>query len=67
MVITFDTNFTQLYPATEVIVLKWEGGKWRGAGYNAGAKPSDDNAPPDSFPTTTEINTQEHVKPQVSQ
>jgi hypothetical protein len=63
MVITYDTSFQHLSPATEIVVLKWEDGKWRGAGYNAMPKPSDDasaNEPPNS---TTEVQTQEHVKP----
>ena len=65
MVITYDTSFAKLGAATEVVVLRWEDGKWRGAGYNAGAKPSpEDNSatpPPDS---TTEIHTEPHVTPQ---
>jgi len=32
MVITYDTEFKKLPNATEVVVLRWEGGKWRGAG-----------------------------------
>jgi hypothetical protein len=65
MVITYDTTFKRLGDATEVVVLRWEGGKWRGAGYNAGAKmsPEDDSAtPPDS--SATETHTDSHVKPQ---
>jgi hypothetical protein len=64
LVITYDTQFKKLDAATEVVVLKWEDGKWRGAGYNAGPKPSSDNAvqpPPNS---TTETHTEDHVKPQ---
>ncbi|MCE0523237.1 MAG: DUF4019 domain-containing protein [Methylacidiphilales bacterium] len=63
LVVTYDTTFQKLGPATEVVVLKWEGGKWRGAGYNAQAKapPSDDNAPPPS--SSTETHTEEHVAP----
>jgi len=68
MVITYDTSFKHLSPATEIVVLKWEGGKWRGAGYNAMPKPSAEDAnanqPPNS---TTEVQTQEHVKPQPQQ
>jgi len=67
MVITYDTSFKTLGPATEIVVLKWEDGKWRGAGYNAMPKPSEDasaNEPPNS---TTEVQTQEHVKPQPQQ
>jgi len=65
MIITYDTSFAKLNPAIEVVVLKWEDGKWRGAGYNAGPKsaPDDDSAPP--APTsTTETHTEPHVKPE---
>ncbi len=65
MVITYDTSFTRFSPVTEVVVLKWEGGKWRGAGYNAGPKASpDDGSAPPSVPSTTETHTDSHVKPQ---
>ena len=44
MVITYDTSFKKLDTAMEVVVLKWDGGKWRGAGYNAGPQsPPDDD------------------------
>ncbi len=65
MVITYDTAFQKLNPATEEVVLKWEDGKWRGAGYNARAKVAQDDtvtAPQDS--NTTEIHTDDHVRPQ---
>ncbi|HEV3272954.1 MAG TPA: DUF4019 domain-containing protein [Candidatus Methylacidiphilales bacterium] len=69
VVITYDTEFQKLGPATEIVVLKWEGGKWRGAGYNAQPKPPPDDGsepPPSatSTTTTTEIHTDPHVKPQ---
>jgi hypothetical protein len=67
MVITYNTAFQKLDTATEVVVLKWDGGKWRGAGYNAGPKPPpDDGTAPQAPPAnnTTETQTQEHVKPQ---
>ena len=65
MVITYDTSFKRLGPATEIVVLKWEDGKWRGAGYNAQAKPSpDDESAPSTPPATTEIHTDPHVKPE---
>jgi len=64
MVITYDTSFQKLGAATEVVVLKWDGGKWRGAGYNAGAKVSpDDDSTPSSAPGTTETHTEPHVTP----
>jgi len=66
MVITYDTSFQKLDPAKEVIVLNWEGGRWRGAGYNAGAKPNpQDNqaTPPPQPPTqTTTITTKQPVQ-----
>src|ERR1700692_3358620 len=65
MVITYDTSFQRFSSATEIVVLKWEGGKWRGAGYNAGPKSSpDDNAAPPPSSSTTETHTDSHVKPQ---
>lgn len=65
LVITYDTSFQRLSPATETIVLKWEDGKWRGAGYRAGAKPSpDDNSAPPAPASATETQTMDHVKPQ---
>ena len=65
MVITYDTSFKRMSPAKEVVVLKWEDGKWRGAGYNAGTKSSpDDNSAPPSPSSTTETHTESHVKPQ---
>ena len=63
MLISYDTSFAHLSPATEVVVLKWENGKWRGAGYNAGAKASPDNSAPPSPSSTTETHTESHVKP----
>jgi hypothetical protein len=64
MVITYDTSFKRLGAAKEVVVLKWEDGKWRGAGYNAGAQSSpDDGSAPPSPPSTTETHTESHVKP----
>jgi len=62
MVITYDTSFKNLSPATEIVVLKWEDGKWRGAGYNAGPKQTDDAGPPPLPANTTETHTEEHVK-----
>jgi len=65
MVITYDTSFTKLGEATEVVVLRWEDGKWRGAGYNAEPKPpADDNSAPPPPDSTTEVHTDEHVTPQ---
>jgi hypothetical protein len=64
MVITYDVSFSKMDPAQEVVVLKWEDGKWRGAGYNAGPKPTDDGSAPARPQSTTELQTQAHVRPQ---
>ena len=66
MVITYDTSFQKNNAVTEVVVLKWDGGKWRGAGYNAGPKatPDDGSTPQPPPSSTTETHTEEHVKPQ---
>jgi hypothetical protein len=65
LVITYDTAFQKLGLATEIVVLKWDGGKWRGAGYNAGPKASpDDNSAPQPPSSTTETQTMDHVTPQ---
>ena len=63
LVITYDTSFQKLPEATELVVLRWEDGQWRGAGYNAGAKPSTDNSGPVPPDSTTQVQTQDHVKP----
>jgi hypothetical protein len=61
MIITYNTNFKNLNNATEQVVLKWEDGQWRGAGYFAGATP-DPNAPAVTPGYTTDVQTDEHVK-----
>jgi hypothetical protein len=63
LVITYDTSFQKLPEATELVVLRWEDGQWRGAGYNAGPKPSADNSGPTPPDSTTQVQTQDHVKP----
>jgi hypothetical protein len=65
MVITYDTMFQKMPNATEEIVLLWDDGKWRGAGYNAGPKPTDDAAAPPSD-SSTETHTEPHVKPEAN-
>jgi hypothetical protein len=60
MVITYNTNFKNMANATETVVLKWEDGQWRGAGYFAGVK-TDPDAQPAAPNYTTEVQTQEHV------
>jgi hypothetical protein len=63
MVITYSTNFANFSNVIETVILKWEDGQWRGAGYFAGVPP-DPNAPPSESDATTEVQTHEHVKPQ---
>ena len=64
MVITYETSFKNMTPATEVVILKWQDGQWRGAGYRAGPKTSpDDTASAPASPSTTETQTEPHVKP----
>jgi hypothetical protein len=60
MTITYNTNFKNYNNVTETVVLKWEDGQWRGAGYFAGVK-ADPNAPPPTPSYTTEVQTQNHV------
>jgi hypothetical protein len=62
VVITYNTHFKNLDNVTETVVLKWEDGQWRGAGYFAGVPP-DENAPPPDNDSNTQVQTREHVKP----
>ena len=65
LIVTYESSFKKLDAATEVVVLKWDDGKWRGAGYSAGPKPTPDDVTAPSPPTsTTETHTEPHVKPQ---
>ena len=64
LVITYDTAFKKLDAGKEVVVLKWEDGKWRGAGYSAGPKPApEDEAAPQPDMPQTETTTLPHAKP----
>jgi hypothetical protein len=64
MVITYETTFKKLDPAMEVVVLKWDGGQWRGAGYNAGPKDTPDNGSnATASSNNTETHTEAHMKP----
>ena len=65
LVITYDTSFKKLTPATEIVVLQWQDGKWRAAGYNARAKASPEQESDIPTPSsTTETQTEHHVKPE---
>ena len=46
MVIMYAATFTKLGPTLEVVVLKREDGKWRGAGYNAQPQQGESSQPP---------------------
>jgi serine/threonine-protein kinase len=49
MVLTYNTVFSKMPADIETIVLKREGGRWRGAGYNAqpmAVPPADADSPP---------------------
>jgi hypothetical protein len=64
LVITYGTSFKNLNEAKEVVVLRWEDGKWRAAGYNAApAGASAVNIGDDSIPNPTEVQTQSNVRP----
>ena len=63
VIITYNTNFKNLSNATETVVLKWEDGQWRGAGYFAGPT-ADPNAAPPTPSYTTEVHDEQHVTPQ---
>jgi len=64
MLITYDTSFKGLDSATEMVVLKWDGGKWRGAGYNAGPKAvATDDSTAQAPADTTETHTEPHMRP----
>jgi hypothetical protein len=39
LVITYDTSFQKVGELMEVVVMRWEGGQWKGAGYNGGPMP----------------------------
>jgi len=48
LVITYDTSFQKVGDLMEVVVMRWEGGQWKGAGYNGGpipAAPGSDQTP----------------------
>jgi len=40
LVLQYDTAFKNLPNGFEVVIMKYENGKWKGAGYTVGAKPS---------------------------
>ncbi len=65
LVITYNSSFQKLDAAKEVVVLRWEDNKWRPAGYNGGPVGNPDATTGDTTPpnSTTEVQTQQHVKP----
>lgn len=64
LVITYNTSFQKLDAAKEVVVLRWEDGKWRPAGYNGGPVGNPDSQAGDSSNPngSTEVHTQDHMK-----
>jgi hypothetical protein len=67
VVVTYKTTFKNLDPATEVVVLKWEDGKWRGAGYRAGPAADANAASSPADNSTTETRTERHLRPEQQQ
>jgi len=65
MVIAYNTSFKKLDDGMEVVVLKWEEGKWRPAGYTCGAKPSE--TPEDQSQPQTEVTTKTVHNPNTGQ
>jgi hypothetical protein len=57
VVITYNTTFSRLQAGYEQVIVKLEDGKWRGAAYEAGPKPSDQAASDDQSDFQTEVNT----------
>jgi hypothetical protein len=65
VVLTYKTDFKNMAGVTEIVVMKWQDGRWLAAGYNARVIP-DPNAPtPEPPPDVTERHTDEHAHPQV--
>jgi len=65
VVITYDTSFSRLHNGYEEVVLKLEDGKWRGANYQVGPKPSDQSASDQSAPDVdTEVQSGKTEHPQ---
>ena len=67
MVISYNTSFKKLPQAMEMVILRFEDGKWRGVGYTAGPKASGD-APNHSVQqpvteTSTTVHNQADSKP----
>ena len=63
LVFTYDTSFQKMNAAKEVVVLRWEDGQWRGAGYNVGPVANPDGVAADAGPTSsTEVHTEPHMR-----
>jgi hypothetical protein len=66
VVITYSTKFKNLDSATETVVLKWEDGKWRGAGYHAAPTVDPNAAPAPVAENPTKTYTEPHARPEPS-
>ena len=62
LIITYNTAFQKLDAAKEVVVLRWEDGTWRGAGYNMGPVGNPNADTGESPNSKTEVQTHEHMK-----
>jgi hypothetical protein len=58
MVIAFETDTKKQSTVTEMVIMRYEDGQWRGAGYTMGSKPG---AQPDMAPAAVSTTTQETV------
>jgi len=65
MAIAYDTSFKNLPAAQELVILRFEDGKWRGVGYTAGPKPPPDPtaASPMDTPPVTQTQSEVHSLP----
>ncbi|MCE0483324.1 MAG: DUF4019 domain-containing protein [Methylacidiphilales bacterium] len=65
MIIHYQTSFVNMASVDETVVLKWEDGHWRSAGYHCIPKTSDQDAQTDvSETTTTSSSSTTHQPPQ---
>jgi hypothetical protein len=61
IVLAYDSEFKRISPAAEIVIIKWEDGRWRPASYFLGVKTNPaggDDAPQQMQIPATEINSQ---------
>jgi hypothetical protein len=63
MIIIYNTSFSRLQNGYEQVILKLEDGQWRGAGYEAGPKPSDQPVSNNEPDVQTQVNTVKTIHP----